>query len=479
MYYNPFSRRYFLRGAGLSLALPFLPSIMKNAYAATASPLRFIQIMNAYGQFPDHFFPTTNPSSVLDPSGIKGQLLSTFPGDVSPIFGSAFTPFKNKFSLLRGLSVMTSEGDAPRHNSSLGSCSSGTSSDNNESSPPIFPYSVDTIISESSKIYPSAVGIQRLVNFSAGKERYPNFSWNRINGSIQQMANTRDTSALLSKFAPLNGKTTAPPSSASQQRNYNIMQGVYADYKATRDNPQLATSCKNNLEAYMTLISQVQQGLQTQGAPITCGAVPPSEPETNVDAMIRNQTNILVAAMACQLTRVGAMALSIGYDPYHGYVHSDGYNKPGYLQEQIVLGKHVAHLMSQLDMISEGGGTALDNSIIYWGNEFGENLTSPNTGDNAHSSVNMPVFVAGGGAGALKMGSYIDYRPAGGRPLNNLMVSFFNAMGLSSSDYERAGVIGFGEYDASAAKRRNFAAFLTTAERRKGLPSFYTGNDLG
>jgi hypothetical protein len=136
--------------------------------------------------------------------------------------------------------------------------------------------------------------------------------------------------------------------------------------------------------------------------------------------------------------------------------------------------------MSKMDMVSEaGGGTMLDNSIVYWGNEYGENTTSPNTGDNAHSPANMPVVVAGGAAGALQMGYYIDYRQTGGMPLNNLLVSFLNAMSLGSADYERDGSQGFGEYNATASKKFGFDKYLTTASRRSGLPFFYKGATLG
>jgi hypothetical protein len=484
VFFNPHSRRYFLRGLGVSLALPFLPSVMRKAYAASTPPVRFIQVMNAYGQFPYQYFTADNALTPQGTSGIYAKPLSAISGDFSQVIGSAFTPMKNKFSVLRGLSVLTSDGTGasePRHNSSLPSCASGTSSDNNESSPPIYPYSVDTVMSESAKIYPNPAGMQRHVNFSPGTERYPNFSWNKLNGSIQQMPTTRVTSGLLAKFAPLTNGTVPPPTDPKQQRNAKILNSVYGDYKALRDDTRLAAADKSRLDAYMTLISQVEAGLQTQ-APASC-AQPAAEAEVDVNAMTRNQINVLVAAMACQLTRVGAIALSLNYDTYHVMGHIEGVTagqQPAYAAIQSTLAKNVAYLMSMLDMVSEGGGTMLDNSIVYWGNEYGENLTTTNVGDKVHSPINMNVLVAGGGNGMLQMGQYIDYRQTGGMPLNNLLVSFFNAMGLSSADYERDGVAGFGEYDVTgAAKNLSFSPYLTTSARRSGLPYFYKGPAMG
>ena len=472
MYYNKLSRRYFLQGLASSLALPFLPSIMsaQRAYGAAVPPPRFIQIMNAHGQFSGDFFTSDTQLSALPNSGIFAKPLSAVSGDFSKIIGQAFNPYRNKMSVLRGLSVMT--GANPNHNSTLGSCASGPIEDNNEQSKPLFPYSVDSVLSESAKIYPNPVGMQRHVNFSPGTERYGNFSWNKINGAIQQMPSTRNTSALLAKFVVFNGSTNQP-ADPKQVRNANILQSVFADYKSVRDSSKISTGDKHRLEAYMSQIDQVQKGLQTLGP--VCTSKPIAEQEVDVDAMTRNQINVLVAAMACQVTRVGSIALSIPYDPFHGYVHSDGLNQAGFAAKQVVLGQHVAYLMSKMDQINEGSGTMLDNSIVYWGNEYGENATSVATGDNAHSSANMPVVVAGGAAGALQMGYYIDYRQTGGMPMNNLLVSFLNAMGLSSSDYERDGTIGFGEYNAQASKNFGFDSYLSSSAKRSGLPFFYKG----
>src|SRR5437868_6642947 len=65
---TPMSRRHFLRGAGVALALPFLDSmrpVFGAASAASDSPLtpggqprRFFGICNNLGFVPMHFFPT-------------------------------------------------------------------------------------------------------------------------------------------------------------------------------------------------------------------------------------------------------------------------------------------------------------------------------------------------------------------------------------------------------------------------------------
>jgi hypothetical protein len=132
--------------------------------------------------------------------------------------------------------------------------------------------------------------------------------------------------------------------------------------------------------------------------------------------------------------------------------------------------------MRHLDGIADQGGTLLDNSIVYWCSQYG--CTS---NFDAHSRRNMPVVVGGRGGGALSTGHYLDYTANGvGMPLNNLHVAFMNAMGLSSTDYERPGSAGYGLYTGNVMSGRSDAGTWTaTAGRRTALPVLYTGPARG
>jgi hypothetical protein len=48
-------------------------------------------------------------------------------------------------------------------------------------------------------------------------------------------------------------------------------------------------------------------------------------------------------------------------------------------------------------------------------------------------------------------------------------------MGLSSADYQRGGIVGFGEYNSGQINNLGFAAKTTNAERVNPLPFLYTG----
>src|SRR5574342_1255895 len=101
--------------------------------------------------------------------------------------------------------------------------------------------------------------------------------------------------------------------------------------------------------------------------------------------------------------------------------------------------KQLAKLIATMDSFREADGrTLLENSFVYAGNE----LSDP--GHGGSHLLGMPVITAGSAGGQLVTGQYIDF---GGRLLNNLLVTVFAVMGLEPADYERNGVVGFGDYE--------------------------------
>ncbi len=63
--------------------------------------------------------------------------------------------------------------------------------------------------------------------------------------------------------------------------------------------------------------------------------------------------------------------------------------------------EQVAYFLNRMKSIKEGDKTLLDNSMIVYGSSLSDG--------NEHSAENLPLIVAGGGAGTLKPGRYIKY----------------------------------------------------------------------
>lgn len=80
--------------------------------------------------------------------------------------------------------------------------------------------------------------------------------------------------------------------------------------------------------------------------------------------------------------------------------------------------EQLAYLLEKLDSIPEGEGTLLDHSMICYG--------SGNSDGNRHSHHDLPVLLSGGGCGTIQGGQHIQYPNE--TPLNNLWLSMLNRM---------------------------------------------------
>jgi hypothetical protein len=79
-----------------------------------------------------------------------------------------------------------------------------------------------------------------------------------------------------------------------------------------------------------------------------------------------------------------------------------------------------AYLLEKLNSTPDGDGTLLDHSIILYGSGIGDG--------NLHDHVDLPVLVAGGGAGRLNGGRHLTY--ASGEPMSNLLVTLLDKAGV-------------------------------------------------
>ena len=83
-------------------------------------------------------------------------------------------------------------------------------------------------------------------------------------------------------------------------------------------------------------------------------------------------------------------------------------------------------LLEQMDAIEEAGGTSLlDNTIFTLGAGMGDGTT--------HQYNDLPLVVAGGGNGMLKLGKHVHCKA--GTPLANLWLTHLHALGIKREHY--------------------------------------------
>jgi Protein of unknown function (DUF1552) len=146
------------------------------------------------------------------------------------------------------------------------------------------------------------------------------------------------------------------------------------------------------------------------------------------------QMDLLVMALACDLTRVASLqwsrsvsgvrftwvpqALDEGHHGLSHYDDSDANAKADLLEINKWYSQQFAYLLGQMDAIQEGDNTLLDNTVVVWVNELGIG--------NTHTRRDIPSILAGGCQGYFKTGQHIDF---GGEPHGRLLVSLTHAMG--------------------------------------------------
>jgi hypothetical protein len=99
--------------------------------------------------------------------------------------------------------------------------------------------------------------------------------------------------------------------------------------------------------------------------------------------------------------------------------------------------QQLATLMTRMSQTPDGDGSLLDNTLIIWSSDFGENV---------HGGLNVPHILLGGAQKKFRMGRYLDFAPASAHPANNgdipiyqphnrLLVSVLQAFGLDLNQF--------------------------------------------
>jgi hypothetical protein len=463
---HPLSRRLFLQGsAGFMLAAPALSSLLPRAARAQDAPVptRYVQWITNFGQYKANFWPAEqyDPSEVVDSAaGVKARPLSSISGAMSPVLGPAFDAVRAKMNVIRGLSLIV---DKHYHNACVPTCGSWPRQDNLT---PAFAYSVDAVLEKSKKFYPSAVRVPvlRMTPGVNSAVQYGSFCWTTQNGKPFKLPCIDSTSSALNAVFGGGAGQAAATDGAARAARMRLTDRVLEDYRQVSGSRAIGAADRALLSNYMDLLADVQNRMSVEAPACT----PPSQmTQRDFDVLHQNATDIAVAALLCGATRAvayhclqGDASLAYDYNTFHGWAHEDAARHGAMMSWRYV---QAARLMRKMDSFVESNGrTLLDNSLVYVGNE----LSEPGHGEG--HLQNMPILTAGSASEQLVTGQYIDF---GKRPMNNLLVTIFAAMGLGPQDYERAGVQGFGDYTGKNAAQ--YAAFTSGAERRKPLPFLY------
>ena len=109
-------------------------------------------------------------------------------------------------------------------------------------------------------------------------------------------------------------------------------------------------------------------------------------------------------------------------DPHHGLSHHQ--NQPAQMDKLATLNRHhieqLAYFMDRLEATPDGDGSLLDHLTMLYGAGISDS--------NQHLHTNLPVLVAGGGAGRITGGRHL--RVAEETPVTNLQLALLAKLGV-------------------------------------------------
>jgi hypothetical protein len=479
------NRRHFLKGAGgFTLSIPFLTSFApSDAVAQTIvdGPANFIGFRSANGAPRQDWWPTQPATTVLAPY-VRELSLTSLLGNISPVFGAEWNPYKSKLLMVRGLDGI----GQINHNSTF--TLTGYSRVNDLVENIETESSIDEVLANSPKFYSSPPQMKSL-NLSLSSGPTYGASFKKVGATLIQNPTFATPLDAFNETFRTQLLALEPTSAAARDmRNKKVIDNVIGHYRQIMNSPKLSAQEKPVLESFADMLSQLENRLRTPAtslecrAPVTPAAEPfryksslyseytPDQLSAYLDRTFSNYFDIMVAALQCGITKASTFHLYGGW--YYNFLigitsdhHAISHALNGTLPERgraenlriyNYISKKVALLVQKLDVPAVGGsGSLLDKTVILWGNELADYAS--------HGRYEYPVVLVGGGNKKLKMGRLLDYRTdtfkypdilAGkpspydrvGRPYNQLLESVLQSFGLTPEEYSQNGKAGFGDY---------------------------------
>ena len=199
---------------------------------------------------------------------------------------------------------------------------------------------------------------------------------------------------------------------------------------------------RSKLSEYLDAIRDIERRIQKaeqQNATLKMPVMerPSSVPEAFEDHA-RLMMDLQVIAFQTDMTRVITFMLgragsnrsyrSIGVsDGHHSITHHQ--NDPVKVGNVAKIDAHLvatfAYFLEKLKATPDGDGSLLDHSLILYGSSLSD--------ANAHTHHDLPIVLAGGGAGQLRGGRHLRFPKE--TPLNNLLLSLLDKAGVRTDKF--------------------------------------------
>lgn len=411
------SRRSFMLGLGASLfAAPFV-GLLGRSRARAAAPgdaaTRLVVFFTPNGTIPSKWRPSGSGTSFTFPAGSMLEPLAAHRDNLVVVGGLDFK-------------------EASNHEGGMAAMLTGKGRPGDESAG----LSVDQFVA-------SRLG---------GGTRFPSLeigvqtsAWG---GSVQTRMSYRAADQYappddspMSLYTRLYGDAVGGDAEAAEllRQRRSVLDLVRGDVNRLRG--ELGGVERAKLDAHLEALRDLERGL---GGGTCAGGLPVSDdaPYDNdaFPSIGRSQMDLLVAALACDATRVASLQwahtvaphvfrwLNIG-EGHHSLSHMDDGNTAGvaqFVQAERWFAEQFGYLLDRLAATPDpvGEGSLLDTTLVLWCKEMGDS--------RLHVCTDVPFVLAGKAGGRLSTGRYLRFD---GESHTKLLLSVCHAMGLENQSF--------------------------------------------
>ncbi len=421
-------RRTFLRGAGVTLALPLLDAMLPaGAFAQTvaAGPVpRFVGIWHPHGAAPEYWSPLQEGADF------------EFSFITKPL-----EPFRDRTVLVSGLDCTAaySTSEEPGGNHARGAVFLSGTRPRRDAVSPYLGVTIDQLIAEKSgkdTLLPSIqLGVEDASHNSG------NCNWGYSCAYTNSVSWVDATTPLPTEINPrMAFERMFGDGSTPEARRMGRLQSVSILDSVTREIPRfkqdLGRGDQARLDDYLENVREIERRIQnateSAAAEVTTD-VPFGVPESK-DVHFKIMYDLLVLAFQADITRSATLMLGrdlsgttfpeAGYiGGWHGISHHGDIpaNKANYARVNRYHVENLAYFAEKLDAIPDGDGTLLDHVLIYKSSNMG------NSHRHAHEKV--PTILVGGLDGTFQGNRHIVY-PDNTQRCADLLLTILHMYGI-------------------------------------------------
>jgi hypothetical protein len=417
-------RRTFLRGAGATLALPLLDAMVPAMTALAATPANPVRRLGfVYMPMGAHIKEWTPPGA--------GKLTELSPSLLS------LQPVIDQVTVITNLELKNAYPGT--HATSNAAFLSAAKAKWTESTDYHLGITVDQVaaqhIGKETRLPSLELAMDLLTTVGQCDNGYAcvyqnNLSWSSPTTPLPAEAHPRVVFERL--FG--DGGSTADRL-AELRKNSSLLDWVRADI--SRLQKKLSPSDRTKVNQYLDTVREVERRIQRAEAATADSRLPDLDRPVGVPAAYADHARLMfdlqVLALQADVTRVITFQLAreastrtypeIGVaDAHHPLTHNGG-DQEKLAKVAKINAFHVSlftYFLEKLKATPDGNGSLLDHSLFLYGSGMGN--------PDVHDHVNLPIIVAGGGAGTHKGGRHIRY--AEPTPLANLHLTLLDKAGV-------------------------------------------------